>query len=441
MMRKTEKDPYRPVYHFSPDNWMSDPIPFFYKGEYHIFFQYNPDGAFWDKMSWGHIISKDLIHWEQLPIALTPTPSGPDKDGCWTGCVIEKERRFYIFYTGVYPQVLCVASSENLVKWEKYKDNPLNIKKPAGYGDCFRDPCIWRGEDAWYMIVGGEKLDRRGGILFLYKSSNFIDWIYSDILFEGDMTTGFEFECPDFFLLGRKYVLLTSCERTWWHIGGYSDYKFYRENFGLVDGGAIYAAKSLKDVKGRRILWGWIREERSKEDQIQNGWSGVLSLPRELKLLSDGTLSVEVIPELKSLRGKNYHIKDIKIGNENGPCYYFIKNFEGYTFEIIAQFDQSAASEYGVIVRCSPDLECCIKISYNQISNQFCGVPIVLNRSDLLSVRIFVDYSVVEAFANSKCCYTSRTYPERDDCLSVALYSIDGDLKVKDIDIWEINKK
>ena len=84
-------DRHRPVYHFSPDRWMNDPIPFFRDGEHHIFYQHNPHGAFWGTMHWGHAVSRDLIHWWHLPIALAPTPGGPDKDGCFSGCAVDHD--------------------------------------------------------------------------------------------------------------------------------------------------------------------------------------------------------------------------------------------------------------------------------------------------------------------------------------------------------------
>src|SRR5262245_61378520 len=114
-------DPHRPVYHFSSGQWMNDPKPFFWQGEYHLFYQYEPtfaltppaveagqraqypdrpDGAYWGTKHWGHVVSRDLAHWRELPVALAPTPGGPDQDGCWTGCVVAEGGRFHILYTG-----------------------------------------------------------------------------------------------------------------------------------------------------------------------------------------------------------------------------------------------------------------------------------------------------------------------------------------------------
>lgn len=89
-------DPHRPVYHFSAAPWMNDPIPFFWDGQYHVFYQHNPASPGFGLMHWGHAVSRDLVHWEMLPIALAPTPGSPDQEGCWTGCVVQDENRFHI---------------------------------------------------------------------------------------------------------------------------------------------------------------------------------------------------------------------------------------------------------------------------------------------------------------------------------------------------------
>ena len=80
----------RPIYHFAPlANWMNDPNGLIqWQGKYHLFYQHNPNGAYWDQMHWGHASSPDLVHWTHLPIALAPTQGGPDKDGCFSGCAI-----------------------------------------------------------------------------------------------------------------------------------------------------------------------------------------------------------------------------------------------------------------------------------------------------------------------------------------------------------------
>src|ERR1051326_9206447 len=196
-------DPHRPLYHFSPERWMNDPKPFFCHGEYHIYFQHNPNGAFWCTMHWGHAVSRDLIQWHQLPIALAPTPGGPDQDGCFTGCVVKEEGRFHILYTGIpqlspLQQVQCLATSADMIAWEKYPGNPVISEPPPGFGECFRDPCAWKEGDDWFMLIGSELPEGSGGAALLYRSSDLVHWEYLHPLFVGEAAcTGRDFECPD----------------------------------------------------------------------------------------------------------------------------------------------------------------------------------------------------------------------------------------------------
>ena len=129
--------PYRPLYHFLPPaNWMNDPNgAIFWKGKYHLFYQYNPNGAFHGTIHWGHAVSKDLVHWTDLPIALAPTPDGPDRLGCYSGGAVVNDGVPTLIYFG-NPDGNCIATStDDLLTWQK----PLKIRLsrslcPAGNG-------------------------------------------------------------------------------------------------------------------------------------------------------------------------------------------------------------------------------------------------------------------------------------------------------------------
>lgn len=123
---------------------MNDPnAPVWFQGEYHMFYQYNPKAAQWDTMHWGHATSPDMLHWKHLPIALAPTPGGPDKDGCFTGCMVVENGKPVIVYTGVNPEVQCLARSEDLKAWTKHPGNPIIAAPPPGIDTPgFRDPHV-----------------------------------------------------------------------------------------------------------------------------------------------------------------------------------------------------------------------------------------------------------------------------------------------------------
>ncbi|MDE2994105.1 MAG: glycoside hydrolase family 32 protein, partial [Chloroflexota bacterium] len=128
-------DPHRPRYHFlPPSGWMNDPNGLIqWEGRYHLFYQYSPEfGDVPDShraatlKHWGHAVSDDLVHWEHWPVALTPTPGGPDKDGCYSGCAVDNHGVPTLVYTGVFPQCACIATSDDgLVTWTKHPANPV----------------------------------------------------------------------------------------------------------------------------------------------------------------------------------------------------------------------------------------------------------------------------------------------------------------------------
>jgi beta-fructofuranosidase len=174
---KVAADPHRPHYHFLPPaNWMNDPNgPIFWHGTYHLSYQYNPRGAYWGDMHWGHARSRDLVHWQHLPVALAPTPHGPDKGGCFSGSAFVNGTTPPLVYTGVEPEVQCLASSRiGMVHWQKFKGNPVLATPPRGV----RDPSIWREEGGSWLMTVGSGVKGQGGTVLLYQSNDLIHWHY-----------------------------------------------------------------------------------------------------------------------------------------------------------------------------------------------------------------------------------------------------------------------
>jgi len=443
----TQPDPDRPIYHFQPPkNWMNDPKPFFWKGEYHIFHQYNPNEPLPRLINWGHTVSKDLVHWTRLPNALAPTPDGPDRDGCWTGCAVEKDGLFHILYTGVHPQTQCLATSKDLISWEKYNGNPLLSTMPDGFmSECWRDPCAWREGDDWYMLIGSGKQDV-GGTALLYKSKNLIDWEYLHPLFTGDKDRdGYIFECPDFFPLGDKRVLLDSCGHTFWHTGRYEDHRFISEKQGITDGGNFYAAKTLLDDKKRRILWGWLTEARSEDEMRAAGWSGVLSLPRVLSPKSDGTLGMSPPPELTALRGKHFRSRTVSPGQAVSSL---LDDIRGEALELIVRIPSDGSGRIGLVLRATTDLSEALYLWVDPKEKQLVAaggqlpepsdrrVQIAFEpaKGEEIELHIYLDHSVLEVFANGRACLTARHYTKRTDADRVGVF---GSGKAN-LEAWEM---
>lgn len=391
-------DPDRPRYHFLPaPGWMNDPIPFFARGAYHVFFQYNPSRPFWGDMHWGHAVSRDLVHWRELPVALAPSPGGPDAEGCWTGCVVEDGDRYVALYTGVDPQVQCLAESRDLVTWEKRAEPVIPaMDKPSGGGDTFRDPCVWREGGDWRMVLGGDLPGGAGGRPLLYRSADLERWTYDGVLCGGE---GVLDECPDLFPLGDGAVLLSSRGHVAWAAGPFDGRRLHVERHGVLEQGAGYAAKTLADASGRRVAFSWLREARPVEEQVRAGWSGVLSLPRVVGALPDGSLGVAPAPELEALRVGEAPLEDIR----SDGCY-----------EVEAELLPSGGQPCGLVLQGDVRVQC--SPAHGSVR-----------------LRVFVDRSVIEVFENGRGCQTLRRYGPAEDRVEVF-----GAPVVRRLTVWRL---
>lgn len=276
-------------YHFEPQSgWMNDPNGLiYYKGQYHAFFQHYPYEPRWGQMHWGHAVSTDLLHWENLPIALYPDMHYEDDGGCFSGSAVEKDGRLYLFYTSVshsLGQTQSLAWSDDGVHFAKYPGNPVIASNPFGASD-FRDPKVSFIDGQYRMVVGSG--DESVGRVLLYTSEDLLQWSYEGVLFEG-AEYAHCIECPDFFKIGDRYVLMFSKigerERaTHFIVGDFRDGKLVNYSVSRPEWGPdLYAPQTfLRD--GRRIMIGWMYHW-GKETPKDCPYAGALSIPRELSL-------------------------------------------------------------------------------------------------------------------------------------------------------------
>lgn len=275
----------------APRGWINDPNGFiYYKGEYHLFYQHFPYAPIWGRMHWGHAVSKELMHWEHKDIALYPSKPD-DRSGCFSGSAVEHNGRLHIFYTGVSykeenPQNIntCIndeftaaqmsITSENGYDFDNLADKftviPPIEDKTVGCKNHTRDPKVWRGKYAWYMVLGSTA-DRRGRLLF-YKSSDLVNWEYVNFAEKDGM--GWMWECPDYFETDGTGVIVIS------PLGFLKDEKPYdavticaladfdeasckmdiADKWQLFDCGEdLYAPQSTADENGRRVIIAWAR--------------------------------------------------------------------------------------------------------------------------------------------------------------------------------------
>ena len=338
------KEEERSAFHITPYvGWMNDPNGFsYYKGEYHLFYQYNPYSTHWDSMHWGHVVSKDLLHWNYVPTALAPDEDY-DKFGCFSGSAIELEDgRQLLMYTSVnqekledgtvrdiQTQAVAVGDGKD---YEKYDKNPVltakDLPKGASKVD-FRDPKIWKGNDGnFYCVIGSRPADGSGQIL-LYRSKNGFEWEFVSILAKNQNRYGKMWECPDFFELDGKYVLLTSPqdmlpEGLEFHNGngtlciiGELDPETHtlKEQFcqGVDYGIDYYAMQTLLAPDGRRIMIAWMQNWDTLAYRCNDsGWFAQMSLPRELSV-KNGRLYQVPIRELNAMRANKVEYNNVVI--------------------------------------------------------------------------------------------------------------------------------
>jgi beta-fructofuranosidase len=459
--QRLSSDSHRPRYHvLPPSNWMNDPNGVCqWDGQYHLFYQYNPLAARWGVIHWGHAVSVDLVHWADLPIALSPTPGGPDADGCWSGCIVNNGGVPTMLYTGLHnrAQRPCLATSDDgLLTWHKHPGNPVIAEPPTDVDALdFRDHCIWQEDASWYQLIGG-KIDGVGGAALLYRSRDLVEWEYLHPLCVGDQTeTGTIWECPDFFPLGDKHVLLISpipLRKTLYMVGTYADHRFTPERVEVLDaGGHYYAPQSMRDIQGRRLIWGWVWEGRDEPAQLAAGWAGVMSLPRMLTLLPNGMLGSAPAPELESLREHHQGWRDLQL---IATAAHILSEVQGTTLEISVEFAPNDAAAFGIDVRCSADGVERTRIVYDRARQQLeidrsqssastadqrdlYGGTLALEAGESLTLRVFVDGSVLEVFANGRLCLTSRVYPA-ETSLGVGLFAQGGSVNVPAIDVWDM---
>ena len=467
LCRKLASDPLRPQYHLLPaHNWMNDPNgPIFFRGRYHMFHQYNPQAAVWGNMNWAHATSTDMIHWQHEGIAISPTAGGPDRDGVFSGIAVLDNGQPTMIYTGVAPpasdaeatlrdgvhtwretQCLAVAQDDDLRTWKKLPE-PVITAPPAGLAVTgFRDPYVWREGNDWLLILGSG-VPHKGGAILLYSSPDLRRWTYLHPLVEGSSSndkavnpvdTGDMWECPDFFPLGDKQVLLISTMgKVRWKVGTYADRRFTPEKEGVVDWGAYYAAKTMLDADGNRMLWGWITETRPDADLITAGWAGAMSLPRVLSLNLQNELQTESAHVVRKLRGAHTGI------NPEQSAATRQKNLDTLRIhDLAAELEVQLlpkADEFAL--RLQSDLgdfatiACSNQSGGGQLRVNTVTAPLPGVAGSPVHLHAFLDGSVLEVFVNGTTSLTARIYQIPSGPLRIM---IEGDVELTSLDIWQM---
>ncbi len=444
--------PYRPQVHFSPQkNWTNDPNGLvFFKGEYHLFYQYNPFGDQWGHMSWGHAVSPDLLHWHELPVAI------PEKDGVmiFTGSIVVDRKNSSGFcapgteclvaiYTGDGDTPQGHRETQNLAysrdsgrTWTKFEKNPVLDLHLTD----FRDPGVFWDESGgrWVMAVS---LPKERKVRF-YASPNLKDWTQLSDFGPAGNVAG-DWECPNLLKIpsadGKQSIWALkvglnpgapfggSAEQ--YFLGNFDGEKFSTSpdagshgwtNYGKDDYCAI-SYNGLPDGE-KPVLLGWMSNWQYAAKLPTSPWRGQMSLPRRLSFVKDADgLALRQEPVIAPLRGKSFSIAALRGGSASTEGMQV-----GVPYELELKFEHPADPVYGV--RLYSDEEHWTEVGFDTQKKEFyidrtksggpidkdfparTTAPLAAGRS--YDMTLIVDRSSVEAYAqNGTIAMTNLIYP------------------------------
>lgn len=413
------REALRPQYHFTPKRgWHNDANGMmYYDGEWHMFYQHNPYNWHWWNISWGHAVSTDLLHWEELPPAILPGPEGTIWSGSGAvdmnnsaGFQTGKDKTMVLAYTAWGPESFMsgIKKTQNLSystdrgrTWTKYKGNPVLPEKYANN----RDPKILWFEPAkhWVMTVYGQT---GGGKYWLHTSPDLKNWTETDVIQLGGH------ECPDMFELPVDGDPSNTRWVAWSGRGTYQLGSFDGKDFTSQTGdlrsyfGNAYAGQTFSNApEGRRINIGWLRQDAEgyQAGHREMPFNQQMTLPIEfsLKTTTEGVqMFIEPVDVLKNLRYDTKQWSNLKVKAGDDP----LKGIQGDQYEIQAEFDIETARAFGFMLRGR-------MIKYTLSTNELnCDgqkakvVPI----DGKIKLQIFLDTTSIEVFANDGRIYISR---------------------------------
>lgn len=491
-------DQHRPQYHaMPPQNWMNEAhAPIYYNGQYHLFYQHNPQGPYWHQIHWGHWVSDDMVHWKNVRPSLAPEAGTLDPDGTWSGsAAYDRNGNPVLFYTAGNDSLSpnqrtglatpADLSDPDLEKWVKYP-KPVTEQNGNGIPNEFRDPFVWydKETDKWYQLVTSGLKDFSSGTALVYVSDDMYNWEYKGPLYVSDRSRypelGTVWELPVLLPLGKdsagkqKYIFMINPHEKPEQVPPANDVQrdvevFYwigtwdRDNFKFipdqdapskldVGDGYLTAESGMVTPDGRTVVFSMVQNVRTPQAEYQAGWAHNLALPVSLSLDEHDELRMEPIKELQSLRGtKRVDFTDKSMQDAN----QLIRNVKGDMLEIVMEIKPEEAQKFGIKVRRSDNGQEETLIYYDKKDGTFNvdrtkssidpdvrvdgiqGGYVDLDGENL-KLHIFLDRSVIEAFANNKKKLTTRVYTGRYDSLGLQVWA-DKDITVKSMQVWEMN--
>jgi beta-fructofuranosidase len=442
------------------DGFVGDVIPFYWQGQYHAFYlkaPLPPDRNDADGAPYAHLVSQDLVNWEEWPLAITPGPPGsPDQMSCFTGSVIERNGIFHIFYTGYAgpdkPQTVCRATSSDLRTWTKDPRNPIIEADPRWYEAIdWRDPFPFWNEDAgeyWMLLAAREKdgpANRRGCIA-LMTSPDLDQWEVRPPFWPPRLY--YTHECPDLFRWGDNWVLVysTFSERhvTHYRVSNSLNGPWLAPTNDTFDERAFYAAKTAGDGN-RRFVFGWNPTRENEEDTGKWQWGGDMVV-HELHRLADDGFRVTAPSELEAMFS---HPEALTFQPHFGKWQasedsYVVQADDHFAACTLGELPDSCLIQgsivcssqtrsCGILLRSDPELEHYYQVRWEPGRNRVVfdrwprpgDQPFMLERpldlvgEEQLQLKIFVDGSIVVVYINDSLALNCRGYDHRSGQLGL----------------------
>ena len=423
-----------------PVGWLNDPNGLcWYKGKYHVFFQYAPFDVEGGLKFWGHYTSEDMIDWKYEGTALYPD-SSYDCHGVYSGSALVDDGKLHLFFTGNvkidgdYDYInegretsTLHVESEDGIHFSNKEEVISFSEYPEEFTCHIRDPKVWKENGKYFMVLGGRLKGDKGAVL-VYESGDLKEWKLLRTITTSEVF-GYMWECPDYFEMDGEKILsvspqgLTREEFRFQNI--YQSGYFILKEDGSVDvkdfrewdmGFDFYAPQTFTDVQGRRILIGWMgmpdADEEYVNKTIEEGWQHCLTVPRELKL-KDGKILQYPVKELENLRKEKTVLND-----ENSAVELRVEVNEG--FDLVLEEIALTGSSFQI----SMGGQMLFRYENGTAEIGFPGVTGAGRKvrkaqiNELRNIRFLVDTSAAEIYLNDgETVFSTRYYPDREDLL------------------------
>ena len=461
-----------------------DAIPFYHDGKYHIFSLTSPPGTTVYparlRTTWSHCVSEDLVHWTELPTALYPGEGKePDASGVWTGSVIYAEGRYHIFYTGYclpakYQQTICHATSDDGITWTKDPANPVILPMTELYESLdWRDPYVFYNEEdaCYWILISARKLDMpvtRRGCVVLYRSKDLASWEYYGPVYAPGHTNCPE--CPEMYKEGDNWYLsysrFSEFVNTIYRVSKSPCGPWRKPKKDGIGGRRFYAAKSMKDDKGRRFYFGWAHDRAESCDTGEWYWGGTFCIPHEVVATADGELDVRLPEEyVKEFcepvdwdyvpvlgKASRFGGRSIELDSVGTCTYGFLDHQEERFLFRCKIMPREIFDHFGILLKSDKEASGCLLLEFDVAMQRasllslpmgvdpfweqscqavpdatvpgpdgvrVCEKTFPIEEGTPIDVKIVVDHDMVEAFIGDQVAFTYRIYAKPEYELGV----------------------